>query len=148
MLKKIAEILINTGNIEFLKKAKSFENDVFQTKTLNLRNLDLKPINIITIADILQQETGNTIKSISFSYNNLIGDTGVIAIMNSLPESICEIGLVDCGIGDEGGAKILNWIKKTTHLKMICIEQNNFSNQLKIEFNTFKKNNPKIIVVI
>jgi len=106
---------------------------------------------MVAIADILEQEKGandDFIKSISFSYNNLIGDIGATVLARSLPSSICEIGLVDCGIGDKGGTEMLNWIKTSPKLKMICIEQNNFSDRLKMEFKVFKKNNPKIMVVI
>lgn len=151
MLKKIAEVLRNTQNLECLKKAESLETEVSQIGTLNLRNLGLNPIDITAITSILEQGKNNNddfIKSISFSYNNLIGDIGAIDIARSLPSSISEIGLVDCGIGDKGGNEILNWIKTSPNVKMICIEQNNFSDQLKVEFNIFKKNNPKIMVVI
>jgi hypothetical protein len=55
--------------------------------------------------------------------------------------------LVDCGIGDRGGTEILNWAKASSNLKMICIEQNNFSEKLKMEFNVFKKENLRITVV-
>jgi len=68
-------------------------------------------------------------------------------IAKKLPSSIGEIGLVDCGIGDKGGAEILNWMKKSHKLQMICIEQNNFSDKMKMECYIFKKENPKIIVV-
>jgi hypothetical protein len=106
---------------------------------------------VAAVAGILEQEKGNNsnlIKSISFSYNHLIGDTGAIAIARSLPYSVCEIGLVDCGIGDKGGTEILNWMKTSPQLQMICIEQNNFSDKLKMEFKVFKNTNPKIMVVI
>jgi hypothetical protein len=151
VLKKIAKVLINTENLDCLKKAESLEIEAPQMDTLNLRNLGLKAIDISAIANILEQEKKNNagfIKSISFSYNDLIGDIGATEIIRSLPPSICEIGLVGCGIGDIGGNEILHWIKTLPNLKMICIEQNSFSDNLKKEFNVFKKNNPKIIVVI
>jgi hypothetical protein len=151
VLKKIAKVLINTKNSECLKKAESLEIETPQIDTLNLRNLGLKAIDISAIANILKQEKNNNagfIKSISFSYNDLIGDIGATEIVRSLPSSICEIGLVGCGIGDKGGNEILEWIKTLPNLKMICIEQNSFSDNLKTEFNMFKKNNPKIMVVI
>jgi hypothetical protein len=151
VLKKIVQVLINTKNAECLKKAESLEIEMPQIDTLNLRNLALKPTDISAIANILEQDKKNNdgfIKSISFSYNALIGDKGASEIVRSLPSSICEIGLVDCGIGDKGGNEILEWIKTLPNLKMICIEQNSFSDNLKMKFNMFKKNNPKIRVVI
>lgn len=77
-----------------------------------------------------------------------IGDSGAIAIASSLPISIQEIGLVNCGISDIGGTEILHWIKKSTNLQMICIEGNDFSNKMKMGFYLFKKSNPQIMVVI
>jgi hypothetical protein len=147
MHKKIASILRKLGNSECLEKAKKFENSGYQTSRVNLRNLGLLPNDIIAIATILEKDN-DSIKSISFSYNNRIGDIGATALARSLPSSIDEIGLVDCGIGDIGGNEILHWIKKTPNLKMICIEQNKFSDLLKMEFKVFKNNNPKIMVVI
>jgi hypothetical protein len=115
-----------------------------------LRDLRLDASGIAVIAPILEEEknrNSNSIASISFSYNPLIGDEGVAAIVKSLPASICEIGLVDCGIGDIGGVKILKWMKKSTNLNMICAEQNNFSEGIKLEFHDFKKKNPNVMVV-
>lgn len=149
MHKKIAKVLRKIGNSACLEKAKQLEDEVDQTRTLNLRNLSLKPNDIIAIADVLKHEKDTDfIKSISLSYNNLMGDVGATVLARSLPASIGEIGLVDCGIGDQGGRELLNWMKTSSKLTMICMEQNNFSDKLKIEFKTFKLNNPKILVVI
>ena len=151
MFNKIALVLRKTGNSKCIEKAKNLENDGDETRTLNLRKLSLMPNDIIAIADILKQEKDSDasfIKSISFSYNNLIGDLGATALARNLPSSIAEIGLVDCGIGDKGGNEMLKWIKNSTHLEMICMEQNNFSDKLKMEFEAFKGNNPQITVVI
>ena len=93
-------------------------------------------------------KSDDIITSISFSYNPLIGDLGTTALIKSLPSSIREIGCVGCGIGDIGGKEILSWMQTSTHLQMICMEQNNFSDTLKTKFRAFNINNPKIIVVI
>lgn len=121
-----------------------------QTSILTLRNLGLNSSDVSIIAAILKEEkkhNSNSITSISFSYNPLIGDSGVPAIVKNLPKSICEIGLVDCGIGDMGGYQILTWMKKSPTLQYICMEQNNFSEALKMEFRNFKRNNPNVMVV-
>lgn len=149
ILNKIATILRESGNLKCLEKAEFLEKDKFQTSTLNLRDLDLKANDIVAIADLLEKETsGSSIYSISFSYNRHIGDRGATRIAKSLPHSITEIGMVDCGIGDQGGTAILNWIKKTSNLRMICIEQNSFSEKLKQEFKAFKDKNPLVMVVV
>lgn len=126
------------------------ENDVSQTSSLNLRDLRLDSSRVSSIGVILEKEkrkNSNFITSISFSYNPLIGDLGVIAIAQSLPYTIREVGLVDCGTGDQGGLEILKWMKKSTNLNMICMEQNNFSEALEMEFRDFIKKNPNVMVV-
>ena len=132
------------------KKANALEGSDSQASSMHLRNLNLKPSEIIAIAKALEEEkvkNNDLIKSISFSYNHLIGDLGAAAIVQSLPASIREIGLVGFGIGDKGAKVLLDWMKTSTNLLMICVEQNNFSEKLKMEFRTFKKNHPHIVVV-
>ena len=149
--KEIVHILRSIGSLECLRTAETLEADVSTTKILQFRNLGLKVIDVVAIAAVLEQGKGisaDTIRSISFSYNHLIGDLGATALAKSLPTSICEIGFVGCGIGDTGGTEILHWMKKSPQLQMICMEQNNFSDQLKTEFKVFKINNPQVIVII
>jgi hypothetical protein len=52
---------------------------------------------------VTEANANRSIKSISFSYNQLLGDDGTITIINYLPNTVNEIGVVDCGIGDCGG---------------------------------------------
>lgn len=120
-------------------------------KILDLRSRNLKPSDIATIAESLrayQKNSKNVISSISFSYNPLLGDLGIRALVKYLPYSIREIGLVGCGIGDTGGLELLNWMKNVPNLQMICIENNNFSDDLKINFQMFSDENPQTMVVI
>lgn len=148
MYNKIAAVLRNIGNQHCIEKANALEAMAYQTSSLYLRNLDLRTEDIIAISEVLNNESNvNELKSISFSYNKQIGDIGTSVLMKSLPVSICEVGLVDCGIGDQGGIEILQWINSAPDLSMLCIEKNCFSDPLKIQFNAFKSNNPKIMVV-
>lgn len=151
MLKEIASVLRQTGNLECLKAAENLENKPHPYRTLHFRSLDLKPQDILALATIIEQATQETkaqIKSISFSYNNLMGDAGATALAGCLPPSICEIGLVGCGIGDKGGYEMLHWMKTATNLHMICMEQNNFSEKLKMEITAFQKKNPEVMIVL
>lgn len=146
----MAKALREIGNLKCLEKAKVLETDLSQTTSLNLRNLRLSSSEITPIITVLEKENkynSNLITSISFSYNPLIGNLGVIAIVRSLPYSIREVGFVNCGIGDKWGVKVLQWMKKATNLDMICMEENNFSEALKLELRDFKKNNPNVMVV-
>jgi len=149
--KNIAQVLRKTGNAACLNKADSLENESKSPLVLQLRSLNLNASDIIAIANILEQEKNNSnaiVTSISFSYNQQIGDAGAAALANALAPSIREIGLVDCGIGDQGGKAMLDWMQAAPHLQMICMEQNNFSKGMKIEFQEFRKEHPRILVVI
>lgn len=114
---------------------------------LSFRNLGLTVSDVSYIANMLQQRSSNNpFKSISFSYNAL-GDEGAIAFANSFPHAISEVGLVGCAIGDTGGLAVLDWAKTSNQLRMICIEQNSFSDALKREYRQFSKEHPQILVV-
>jgi hypothetical protein len=146
--KEIAKLLRKKGNLECTQKSETLENEICKISNLNLRNLGLDEKDTVDITNIIEQENDNIyILSISFSHNQLIGDVGAILIAKKIPHSIYEIGLVDCGISDNGGYEILNWMRKSNNLQMICIEQNNFSDKLKMEFNIFRRENPKVMVV-
>ena len=149
MLKEIAKILRNNGNSKCVKKALEIEGDS-QANSLHLKSLDLNLEDITSIAAVLKKEKdskGTSIRSISFSYNVEMGDEGAKLLINSLPSSIREIGFVDCGIGDAGGKEILRWIKKSLQLRLICVEQNNFSKFMKIDFRIFKTDHPNATVI-
>ncbi|MDB4089175.1 hypothetical protein N9544_06080 [Flavobacteriales bacterium] len=141
---------MNKRITEFLKK-KGISIDLVNkltdsSTTLHLRELNLQGNDMIVISEILNEEENN-LKSISFSYNK-IGDLGAIALAKNLPLSLHEIGLVGCGIEDTGGREILTSIKALPNIQMICMEQNNFSTALQLEFNEYEKKNPQILVII
>ena len=132
-----------------LEKINAIQSNSNHSDTLNFRNLELDSSDVLSIMEIVTQSNANKfIKSISFSYNRLIGDDGTITILNTLSNTVNEIGLVDCGIGDRGGKIILKKIKNLTNLKMLCIEQNNFSDPIKQEFKTFSSYNPQVLIVV
>lgn len=83
----------------------------------------------------------------SVSYNQRLGDSGVTILLEKLPATVSEIGLVNCGIGDVGGLVILNWMRNSQNLQMICMEQNNFSANLRMEFSRFGSENPSVVVI-
>jgi hypothetical protein len=148
---RIAGILRKTGRRECLEKAALLENSEQNSSRLHLRNLGLLPEEVMQIASVFKEmeRSGNfNIDSISFSYNHSLRDEGAVALIKSLPISIRELGLVNCGIGETGGQELYNWIKNAPNLKMICAEQNSFSDKLRSDFMNFSIQNPQIIVVV
>ena len=149
--KNIADVLRKKGNTECLNKADSLQNDSNSQIVLQLRSLSLNTSDIAEIANIIKEEKNNSnaiLTSISFSYNEQIGNAGSVVLANSLPPSIRDIGLVDCGIGDQGGKAMLDWMQTAPNLRMICMEQNSFSKELKMEFQEFRKAHPGILVIV
>ncbi len=147
---KVAAILREIANEKCLAKAEILTQTSSPIHSLHLRDLALQPSDVTAIATCLKQADESNeqfIQSISFSYNPLLGDSGAIALANNLPKSISELGLVNCGINDLGGLEILRWIKNSPQLRMICMEQNNFSDQLKLEFKKFSSKEDQTLVI-
>lgn len=118
--KEIAKRLREKGSEACIQKAEMLENNPSEMRNLSLRNLGLDEKDIAELMTILEQENDTAfLRSISFSYNTLIGDVGATLLAKKLPYSTSEIGLVGCGIGDEGGAEVLNWMRKAQNLQMI-----------------------------
>jgi hypothetical protein len=69
-----------------------------ENNTLHLRSRDLGEADIVSIVTMLQQlkYDNKSIKSISFSYNSDIGDSGITRIIQSMPTNVKEIGCVAC----------------------------------------------------
>ena len=147
---EIATILRKIGGKKCLAAAERLNNESAALTSLHLRNLGLKPSAIASIITCIAQMEGHKnfhLKSISFSYNHRFGDDSAAFLAKNLPRSIGEIGLVNCGIGDVGGNAILQWMEHAPDLKMICMEENNFSNELKLGFKKFSDAHPQVLVV-
>ena len=69
---------------------------------------------------------------------NAIGDEGASTLAASLPNTLAELGLVGCSIGDQGGGAILEWAKYASGLRMICIEDNSMSAQMCNQFTSLR----------
>ena len=147
---QVAVILREIGSKKCIERANILDSEPSSAHSLHLRDLGLHSSDITSIVSCLSTQvnhTGKSIRSISFSYNTLLGDAGVLLLMKDLPKSICEVGLVRCGIGDIGGLEILDWMHASPQLKMICMEDNGFSEQLRSKIERFSDAHPHILVV-
>lgn len=118
--------------------------------TLAFRSLQLSPPQVKILVTTIKnhaQESPNAVRSLSFSYNEL-GDKGALVLAEALPLNLVELGLVGCGIGDTGGAAILDWALRANHLRMICIENNPFSADLKQRFYDLSAQTPGLLLYI
>ena len=122
----------------------------FVASDLHLRNVEIAAIDAELIANSLDRISVSELArlgSFSLSYN-AIGDEGASAIANALPNSLTELGLVGCSIGDQGGEAILDWAKRANGLRIICIEDNIMSDKLRNQFGSLRDASPSISVFV
>ena len=108
------------------------------TLNVHLRNANMTAADAKLIANALDRTPVVELArlgSFSLSYN-AIGDEGAKNLANSLPATLTELGLVGCSIGDRGGKAILDWAKHANGLHMICIEDNNMSDEMRKQFSS------------
>lgn len=119
--------------------------------SLHVRNAGLdvsKVLNLTKALKHLANAPGAVpISSFSVSYNPGLGDSGTIALAQSLPYTLQEIGFVGCNMGDEGARALLEWARKTSSLRTICIEQNRFSAETRSLYQSYRQSNPGSTVI-
>ena len=142
---KIGTYLKKIGTSSCFAEANKIESLSTFERRFHFRNLNLSIFDLEELLDILNQDKENNINSVSFSYN-LIGDEGALIFAKRVPNYIEEIGLVRCGLGDLGGRAILKLLHELPNLEMICIEQNNLSENLKLEFHKFGAFHPRLMI--
>jgi hypothetical protein len=100
---------------------------------LHFRRLGLDQAELLTLIGEVEEtlkKSSQELNSLSLSYNHILGDIGLIKILEFLPPDLKDLGLVGCGIGDAGIEKLLEWIESATDLEMLCIEKNHFSSEM------------------
>lgn len=118
---------------------------------LHLRRAGLNEADARVLANgMLHVDAGNSLllKSFSVSYNPGLGDVGAAALSEAFPETMTELGLVGCSVGDAGGSSILEWARTAPDLRIICVEGNNFSAGMKSQFQDLASFGRDILVVV
>ena len=118
---------------------------------LHLRSAGMNEADAQVLADGIQTSNADNtlmLKSFSASFNPDLKDAGATALAQVFPNTMTELGLVGCAIGDAGGRAILDWAQSASNLGMICVEQNNFSPALRSRFKEFAASNRHILVVV
>lgn len=119
--------------------------------SLHLRNAGLDLSDAKDLAKALRNLSANPesarLSSFSVSYNRALGDAGTVALAQALPHTVRDIGFVGCNMGDKGALALLEWAKQSSSVKMICIEQNNFSADTRSLYQQYKQSNPAATVI-
>lgn len=152
MIKNLINVLRSIGKDVCLSVAAELEatEGLNPTVSLHLRNagLDLSDAQLLANALFsLSLKKDQPVRSFSVSHNSLIGDSGTVALIESLPLTVSEIGFVGCNIGDEGGRAIIEWANNSARVSMICVEANKFSSNLHTEFQKLRENRPGLQVI-
>ena len=150
---KLAQALRSIGCDECSESAMRLETSLRNDGSISLhaRRAGLSAADAMTISDTLQSltyEQASSLGSFSLSYNPLIGDEGALALARSLPDTLRELGLVGCEIKDTGDEAILRWASKSSYLRIICIEENQFSEHLKAQFRQLRQKNENLLVIV
>ncbi|MBT8359705.1 MAG: hypothetical protein KJO32_02035 [Deltaproteobacteria bacterium] len=148
----LIKALRSTGNAACLSAADKLEASRASNTDydLHLRNAGLGAVDAELIAGALRQASlceGPALRSFSMSYNPGLTDAGVVALAQAFPPSLTELGLVECAIGDEGGAALLRWGKQAVGLQIICVEGNRFSARIKKGFASLAQERKNLLVV-
>lgn len=131
--KRLAMVRANSGG--FNLHLRSAEMDVRDAGILAnaIREISISPTHYL--------------RSFSASYNPDLKDAGAMALSRSFPDTMTELGLVGCSIGDAGGTALLEWAQQASSLRMICVEGNNFSTDLRSKFAALGRRQMSLIVV-
>lgn len=116
---------------------------------LHLRRADFDQYEVKSIAEAIKtvhENGGPSLRSFSMSYNPNLGDEGVLVLVENLPKTITEIGLVQSGIGDKGGDALIRWAADVEQLRWLCIEQNTFSNDMKTKLKKLGQERSGLLV--
>lgn len=117
---------------------------------LHLRSAEMDALDAGILANALQElpiTSSHSLRSFSASYNPDLKDAGAIALAKSFPPSITELGCVGCSIEDAGGAALLDWARQAVNLRVICVEGNNFSSDLRAKFAELGRQRTSLFVM-
>lgn len=118
---------------------------------LHLRRAGLDAGDARLLAGAMRKTTpspGAVLRSFSASYNLDLTDAGVIALAQAFPVTMTELGLVGCAIGDAGGLAILDWARTALSPRMICVEGNVFSADVRSRFAALGQDRRSLTVVV
>jgi len=149
----LARALRETGKAVCVREASRLEKLSASTSELDLhlRNATLDVQDALNIAQALRASAAQSrvaIRSFSVSYNPELQDAGIATLIKALPSTVTELGVVGCEIGDVGGDILLVWAQSAPELRMICLEQNQLSNEMRQRFLTLGKQRSDLLVVV
>ena len=113
-------------------EAKQF-NDHSYYLHLRSANLSIEDAAAIAVGiRALHSQPKALLTSFSVSYNTGLQRKGLSSLLSTLPtKHLAALGVVDCDLDDDSAYLIAEFISKCQSLRMVCVEENNFSEQAK-----------------
>ena len=128
-----------------------FSDSGSSTVSLHLRGVDLTvpELRQVTHAiSALNHDEACLLTSVSVSYNPALSDAGAQTLADSLPSVLPELGMVGCEVTDVGGRALLAWAERAKGLRMLCIEENQFSASMVLRFRKLADTKPGLSLFI
>lgn len=121
------------------------------TYNLQLRNASLSEDDAKSIASaikIVHEDSTLRLTSFSVSYNPRIRIGGAIALLESLPSHLTELGMVGCSLNDELEPAITLFLSRSENLRLICVEENDFSLRVKGAIRDATKHLSRCLIIV
>ena len=126
-----------------------YEDCLDKNSFLNFRSLNISSLDIRFLMPRMKRDYDQKLifpSTLSFSFNPNIGHQGLIIILKNLPQSVNSLGLVDCGLDDASCLALIDYVEGTNHLRMLCVEQNNFSINSRKMLEEFRSKNSNLLI--
>ena len=149
-LVKLSTALRETGRPVCHQAAARLDTSTAPVFDLHLRHARLTHKDARVIAKALGSmgDDGLRLRSFSISYNPSLGDDGLNARLASLPHTLAELGMVECGLSDESGTVLWNWAQSAAKLRMMCVEGNRYSPKMRQELSELSRCNARPSVFV
>lgn len=148
---KLVNALTRANNIGCSAAAERVADSGSSTVSLHVRGVDLTvpALRQITQAiSALNHGEARLLTSVSVSYNPALSDAGAQTLADSLPSVLPELGMVGCEVTDVGGRALLAWAERAKGLRMLCIEENQFSASMVARFRKLADTKPGLSLFI
>ena len=121
------------------------------TYNLHLRTARLNEDDAKAIASAIKTvhvDSALRLNSFSVSYNPRIQMGGAIVLLEGLPSHLTELGMVGCSLNDKLEPAITLFLSRSEHLRLICVEENDFSLRVKGAIRDATRHLSRCVVIV
>lgn len=122
-----------------------------QSFYLHWRNSRLNSSDARKLASAMQSlstQPACEMTSFSVSYSLELQQEGIATLVNALPDTLQELGMVGCDMTDKSAGVLLKWASRAGSLGVICVEDNRLTDQAKNQFTALRENRKDLMVIV